>query len=63
MSTTPEKIDLFTPVQIGPYTLPNRIVIAPFDAHARGGRIFCNFGMWGAYRIPCFSGLYGLSIS
>ncbi len=36
MSTTPEKIDLFTPVQVGPYTLPNRIAMAPMTRNRAG---------------------------
>ncbi len=36
MSTTPEKTDLFTPVQVGPYTLPNRIVMAPLTRNRAG---------------------------
>jgi N-ethylmaleimide reductase len=36
MNTTPEKIDLFTPVQVGPYTLTNRIVMAPLTRNRAG---------------------------
>jgi len=30
------KPDLFTPIQIGPYTLPNRIVMAPMTRNRAG---------------------------
>ena len=36
MNTTPEKIDLFTLAQVGPYTLPNRIVMAPLTRNRAG---------------------------
>lgn len=36
MNTTPGKIDLFTPAQVGPYTLPNRIVMAPLTRNRAG---------------------------
>lgn len=34
--TTPHTVDLFTPVELGPYHLPNRIVMAPMTRNRAG---------------------------